>query len=516
MEGAVERRWARESRARLAIAQRTGDTAKVEKLTKQLEEEKAAPSTADSGSSLKKKYQTKLDKRQASARQGEASSEPVYSSTLPCDPALFGKLRIRCWSYTDSRPSESTELHFPRYKGNPEVDIKQQMVIDARAEYFQQRCLAHVSPGFEPVGHRIGNPAGKNEWGGDVAAPPPPPSAKEKAMGNVMAPIPYDMPRLPKSVDGLTAAANALASFYRLCGVPGGGAGTLFHKRIDHVLHAIAGTPTENGESSPRRTVAGLGEPLMALAEVIYADVLVELFAKVPTLKAQWQFLEEKVYGVVGRMVSYNAHYTVCEPHVKDILFVMIEVWETLRQCQPEEVRIRIRLVAADVAAAFLPFCVPSVARMRSMMSAEAAPLLGYPVPLTAIAPPPSLPPRPSPPVAPPALPPIRRFSSTSNTRITRGSSQGSRPGDRKAQAVLVAALDCTAERKSLLQGDQAASIIESRQLTQPKPTDEAKHLTGKRSGKGLFKSLKRWSTRMALSGARCSMSDLLPKPSRR
>ena len=80
-------------------------------------------------------------------------------------------------------------------------------------------------------------------------------------MGNVMAPVPYDVPRLPRDVAGVEAAGEALAAFYRACGVLGGGGGELFGLRIDHVLHAMAGTPTMHGASSPSRTVATMGEP---------------------------------------------------------------------------------------------------------------------------------------------------------------------------------------------------------------------------------------------------------------
>ena len=49
----------------------------------------------------------------------------------------------------------------------------------------------------------------------------------------------------------------------------------------------------------------------MALCEVVYADVLLELFNETSVLKAQWQFIDEKVYGVVGRVSYHSAHYTV-------------------------------------------------------------------------------------------------------------------------------------------------------------------------------------------------------------
>jgi hypothetical protein len=108
------------------------------------------------------------------------------------------------------------------------------------------------------VPHRLGNPAGPNKWGGDAPPPPPPPTAKEKAMGNVMAPVPYDVPKLPPDLEGVAPAGESMARFFRECGVLGGGGGELFGLRIDLVLHAIAGTPTLHGSSSPSRTVRSI------------------------------------------------------------------------------------------------------------------------------------------------------------------------------------------------------------------------------------------------------------------
>ena len=76
----------------------------------------------------------------------------------------------------------------------------------------------------------------------------------------------------------------------------------------------------------------------MALCEVAYADVLLELFDETAVLKPCWQFVNEKVYGVVARVAYHRAHYTACVAEVKQLLFVMIEIWETVRQCQAEEV----------------------------------------------------------------------------------------------------------------------------------------------------------------------------------
>ena len=110
-----------------------------------------------------------------------------------------------------------------------------------------------------------------------------------------MAPVPYDVPQLADDAPGLQEAGAVLADFYREMGVVGGGGGVLFGLRIDHVLHAIVGTPTTDGNSSPQRTVASLKEPLMALCEVAYADTLLPLLDDVAVLKNEWQFVDEKL-----------------------------------------------------------------------------------------------------------------------------------------------------------------------------------------------------------------------------
>lgn len=144
------------------------------------------------------------------------------------------------------------------------------------------------------------------------------------SQGIVRAPVPYDVPRLPRTIPGLITAGDTLAAFYREMGVLGGGGGTSpislrqshnpwplmvaarhlcakgcslgststtcckvprrdepasAHAELLFALSnvacsspqchkAVVGTPTEHGASSPRRTVASLAEPLLALLEV--------------------------------------------------------------------------------------------------------------------------------------------------------------------------------------------------------------------------------------------------------
>ena len=247
---------------------------------------------------------------------------PPFVYSLAVDAALFGLLRIRCWAEGEARPSRaSNEVKLPRWGGksdqNAHKDPKRQMIVQEMKQYFLS-LPQHVTSG-KGVGYRIGNAPSKNAWGGNSMPPPPPQTDKEKAKGLLMAPVPYDVPRLPPDTPGLKAAGDELARCYRSLGVLGGGGGVFFGLRIDHVLHAVVGTPTTDGQISPRRTLATLGEPLLALIEVAYADVLLPLLDTVEVLRAEWQFVDEKVAGIVAQAATHAASYEVCEAFLSEM-----------------------------------------------------------------------------------------------------------------------------------------------------------------------------------------------------
>lgn len=274
---------------RLVVAERTGDTATAERVRQSLEQEALAfGNDADADPNL---VSEQLD--EATTLQTRL---PVYSLFQPVDPALFGFLRIRCWAAGDERPSRfSKPVLLPRHKGSADLDIKLKMVNDIRSKYFR-RLTQHVTSGH-PVDHRIGNPPSPNQWG--VHSQPARQKsqiAKELKAAAAMAPVPYDVPRLPKDLPGVDEAGSALARFYLENGARGGG-GEWLGLRIDHIIHAMVGTPLKDGQSSPRRTEAGLKEPLLALCEVAYADVLLSLFDSAVVLQTVWQQIDEKVFG---------------------------------------------------------------------------------------------------------------------------------------------------------------------------------------------------------------------------
>ena len=259
----------------------------------------------------------------------------------------------------------------PRFKGTASGgrrDAMSQLVHVERQGYFGA-LTQHVTDGGLPALHRIGNEASRNQWGGDGIPPPPPPTDKERAKGLVMAPVPYDVPRLSAAVPGLREAAGTLARLYRRMGVIGGGGGALCTLTIDHVLHAVVGTPTTDGASSPGRTLTTVRQPLMAFCEVLYADVLLPQLDTVCVARDEWQFVNEKVCGIVHQaraspcftalpalyavvrltcypprlwprvpqIASLAKFYHSCEPQLHKITLTLIEIAETLRQCQVEQ-----------------------------------------------------------------------------------------------------------------------------------------------------------------------------------
>ena len=273
--------------------------------------------------------------------QGEKPAAPdeIYTYSLKVDPKLFGRLRIRCWAEGEVRPSRySPEVKLPRWVGKEEGDDSTRQVVEAEMKRYFESFTQHVTDGGKPAIHRIGNAPSRHTWGGDAPPPPPPPTDKERAKGVIMARVPTDVPRLPiKQTAGLDEAAKELAAFYREVGAVGGGGGSVFGLRIDHVLHAIVGTPTLHGQASPRRTVATLEEPLIALAEVAYHDVILPLIDTVAVLKPEWQFADEKVEGVIAQITTHTDKYTVVVHRLKELLVILLRLYEMLRQSQEEQ-----------------------------------------------------------------------------------------------------------------------------------------------------------------------------------
>ena len=282
------------------------------------------------------------------------AAEVLYGYSLSVDPSLFGRLRMRCWNNAEVRPSSySNAVRLPQGvpgagggEPPPPKDVEQQLVEKARETYFGKQPQ-HVTDGGWPVANRIGNAPSRQGWGGDALLLSAPSSEQYAqygarppavAMAPVPVPVPYDVPRLPvRDTVGLAKAGAALAAQYRSMGAEGGGGGLVFGLRIDHVLQAILGTPTANGQYSPRRTLSTLQQPLMAMCEVVYHDVLLPLLDSTRVLRSEWQLVGEKMAGVIPQIVSHACYYTLVKPHVAELLEILMSFYEMLRQCQHEQ-----------------------------------------------------------------------------------------------------------------------------------------------------------------------------------
>lgn len=158
-------------------------------------------------------------------RELQVNEDIRFEYALKVSSHLHGRLRMRCWSKGEDRPSVySMELKLPRGDNLPAV---------------------------AGGSRRVGPPPSNNYWGPQKEPP--------KDFGaDKLASIPYDVPRA-RAVNGLAKAGLTLHHLYEgALGIPGGGSGLCFGLRIDHVLLAIV-----EGDIS-----ATVGEPLMALMEV--------------------------------------------------------------------------------------------------------------------------------------------------------------------------------------------------------------------------------------------------------
>lgn len=282
------------------------------------------------------------DKEQNSKGLDVAKSD-TFTYVLEVDPNLSGKLRLRSWAQKDMRPSPySKEILLPRFmgKGGGAGAAEKKMVRLERRKYFEA-LLQHVTDGGRPALDRIGNGPSLGVWGGDAPPSPPPLTAKEKAAGVLRPAIPFDVPRLPPRTPGLQEAGATLARLYRALGLVGGGGGLLCGLRIDSILHAVVGTPTSNGKASPSRTVATLRQPMMALCEVFYQDILRPMLDLVVVLKDEWRVVDEKLCGIIAQIAAHQKRYYACEQHLITIVQSFLEIGEMMRQCQEGHVLAR-------------------------------------------------------------------------------------------------------------------------------------------------------------------------------
>ena len=265
---------------------------------------------------------------------GDDSDEPQSSAplaySLEVGPELFGRLRIRCWSDGEKRPSPySSNVKLTRFvlvgkTDNLNDQAKRREYFKAHGHLPRPRDVAkwgkvqQSKNGQRQKGIQIEAPSKKvtNQATAEASAPAPaaPAMARQADSGASV----YDVP-VPPPVEGLAAAGDALGAFYEEMGVTS--SGIFLGLRIDSVLHAvIAGGMT-----------ATLRQPLMCLAETAFADVLLPMVDTVVVMKTEWLFALEKVSGIITKVLTYADSYNLIEEHVRALLLIMVEFYEMMR-----------------------------------------------------------------------------------------------------------------------------------------------------------------------------------------
>ena len=261
---------------------------------------------------------------------------PPLSYVLNCHKDLIGRLRIRCWNAAEARPSAfSEEAKLPRFPPSSHIDyFKPQDRIDlerARLEHYGPRPTRPAVP-WSCAGAADDERGGKKTGFGSMTGGKKGGGKK----GAFVAPIPYDVPA-PPDVEGLDAAVAELVAFYEEAGAVGGGRGALLGVHIDHVLLAVAAG----------RTTVPLTAPLMVLGEVVYADVLLPMLDTVVVCQVECSFALEKVVGIVAQVGSMAAEYAKCVAHVRRVVLLLLELGETMRQCE-DDMLLALHLQDAD------------------------------------------------------------------------------------------------------------------------------------------------------------------------
>ena len=53
-------------------------------------------------------------------------------------------------------------------------------------------------------------------------------------------------------------------------------------------------------------------------------------------MKDEWQFVNEKLYGIMAQLVAQREHYDICLEHIKHMIVVLVELYEMMRHCHAE------------------------------------------------------------------------------------------------------------------------------------------------------------------------------------
>jgi len=268
----------------------------------------------------------------------EGEDQP-FGYFLNADPALLGRLRLRCWNDQEPRPSAySEEVKLVRFQGKllDSKPLVRLTIEETRAEMLGKKgggCSKNKEKSNSASTGKLKKATmstATEKLKKDKSVPKVPVATKSgsqessSSQGKGQIPTPYDVPD-PPPCTGLKEGRKALRAFFEEVGVEDGGDGIFMGFRVDHVLHAVASG----------HTTSTLREPLVVLAEVLYSDILLPMLDTVACLRHEWAFMLEKINGQVQQLCTLKG-YSKCVDQLKDILGILFEVRETMRHCDPE------------------------------------------------------------------------------------------------------------------------------------------------------------------------------------
>ena len=250
------------------------------------------------------------------------------------DHAFHGYVRVRCWNIANQDPSGYSEV----------VELPKLQEAGARGdgndEYIVPKGGGKKGGGkkeLPPLGGKGGGQAEDKAaqqkdtqkalvgaaYGKAAAA-----ATHGRAGGHGVAkPLAeFERANVAKVVAaGPTAqrCAKALGGFYMEAGAEGGRNGVLFGLRVSHVALAM----------HEGRSAVGVDRPLVGLVDVALHDALLPLASKAAVLEEEWNVVVDRCLGFVELVESFPDD-AEGEVFLRDILYVMIDIYETLRACQ--------------------------------------------------------------------------------------------------------------------------------------------------------------------------------------
>jgi len=237
-----------------------------------------------------------------------------YAKTLEAPCNLFGHVRIRCWFEGVLQPSEYVTLRLKRYIGKMEKKSPQRLEAERKEEELlkAEREKARMW-------------AAKKQLASTICARESNTANEKKKPYQLQADLLVIDPPLPNE-SAISEAVNELGGFVAESGDLRGVGGTVCGMRVAHVVRAIL----------LGRTCASIRAPLVALAEVLLVDAIAPLEQRIDCLREEWSVVLERLNGHVALLSSWQTLHERAAPYVRGLLTTMIELWETLRHCQPD------------------------------------------------------------------------------------------------------------------------------------------------------------------------------------